>query len=117
MNRKDGNLATLLTRRVELWRNIKSDEYNALGQYPHINRRISVLWASVTPQTGSLLSGRTNDTTLSRTTHKFVIRYREDIKPSDWFVYKGERYNILYIMDPYVNHERLEVFCEAVSIK
>lgn len=117
MNRKDGNLTTLLNKRVELWRNATSDERNVFGQYARVEERAATMWAAVIPQTGSLLSGRTADTTLSRTTHKFVIRYREDIKPSDWFVYKGERYNILYALDPYANHERLEVYCEAVSIK
>ena len=117
MNRKDGNITTLLNRRVELWKNETADELNALGQYAMTEERAAVIWAAIIPQTGSLLSGRTADTTLSRTTHKFVIRYREDIDPSDWFVYKGERYNILYLLDPYANHERLEVFCEAVSVK
>ena len=68
----------------------------------------------VIPQTGSLLSGRTADTTLSRTTHKIVMRYCKDITPDMWFVYDGIRYNILYIMDPYLDHERLEIFCEVL---
>ena len=25
----------------------------------------------------------------------------------------GQRYNILYILDPYLQHERLELFCEV----
>jgi len=29
-------------------------------------------------------------------------------------MYDGVRYNILYIMDPYLDHERLEVFCEVL---
>ena len=117
MNRKDGNLTTILNRRVELWGNSTSETKNALGQYPKEEKRKTVLWAAIIPQTGSILQGRTDETALARTTHKFVIRYREDVKPSDWFIYKGQRYDVLYALDPYANHERREVFCEAVSLE
>ena len=42
------------------------------------------------------------------------MRYCKDITPDMWFVYDGVRYNILYIMDPYLDHERLEIFCEVL---
>lgn len=115
MNRKDGNMSAILNRKIELWRNVISTEANALGQFPKKEQKISDKWAAVMPQTGSLLQGRADGTTLSRTTHKIVIRYTKDIKPSDWFMYDEQRYSILYISDPYINHERLEIFCEAVS--
>jgi hypothetical protein len=31
-----------------------------------------------------------------------------------WLIIDGKRYNILYTMDPYLNHERLEIFTEVV---
>lgn len=71
------------------------------------------MWASVIPQTGSLLSGRAAETQLSRTTHKVVIRYRNDIKPDMWLMIGGQRYNILYILDPFLKHVSLEIFCEV----
>lgn len=90
---------------------------NDLGQYPNVVFKVATMWASIVPQTGSLLAGRTNDTALSKTTHKIIVRYRDDILPSDWFMYNGERYNIIYISDPYASHERLEIFCEVLSTK
>ena len=117
MNRKDGNLTTILNRRVELWGNVISQTKNALGQYPKEEKKKMDLWAAIIPQTGSMLQGRTDETALTRTTHKLVIRYGEGVKPSDWFIYKGQRYDVLYTLDPYANHERLEVFCEAVSLE
>lgn len=117
MNRRDGNLTTLLNKRVELWRDVTTTEIGALGQFSMVQSKIMDLYAAIEPRTGSLLSGRTAETALSKTTHKITVRYRNDIKPSDWFVYGGERYNILYILDPYANHERLEMYCEAVSIE
>ena len=100
-----------------MWRDVTSTELGALGQFSMVQSKVMDLYAAIEPRTGSLLSGRTAETALSKTTHKITVRYRNDIKPSDWFVYGGERYNILYILDPYANHERLEVYCEAVSIE
>lgn len=79
------------------------------------DKLLTTVYAGVIPQTGSLLKGRTADTTLSRTTHKIITRYRKDIIQDMWFMYEGVRYDILYIMDECLNHERLEIFCEVVT--
>ena len=97
IRKQDKRLSSMLNKRVEVWHTVKSTVKDRLGQYPQEDELYRTAYAGVIPQTGSLLSGRTADTTLSRTTHKIVIRY-----------------NILYIMDPYLDHERLEVFCEVL---
>lgn len=84
-----------------------------LGQYPVEEQTVATVWAGVTPQTGSLLTGRAAETQLSRTTHKVIIRYRKDVTPEMWLEIEGQRYDILYILDPYLQHERLEIFCEV----
>lgn len=113
MLRRTNQLSTELTKRVEVWHNTRSAEKNRLGQYPIEPVLYRTLYAAIIPQTGSLLSGRAADTTLSRTTHKVKIRYRNDITPDMWIMYQGVRYDILYILDPNLNHERLEIFCEV----
>ena len=72
------------------------------------------VWAEVKPQTGSLLSGRAAESTLSRTTHKITVRYDSRITLGMWFMAGGQRYEILYILDPYLTGEVLEIFCEVV---
>lgn len=114
MFRNNGNLTSKLTRKLALWRNVQSVEMNELGQFPIVETHIKTIWGGIVPQTGQLLSGRAADTSLSRTTHKIIVRYDPSILPSDWFIYGGSRYEILYILDPYLNHERLEIFCEVV---
>lgn len=32
-----------------------------------------------------------------------------------WLVISGVRYEILYILDPHLQHERLEIFCEVTA--
>lgn len=110
---RKGHLSSMLQHIAELWHNVESSEMDELGQYPIVPTLIGNVYCAVVPQTGSLLSGRMADTTLSRTTHKIVIRYRADIKPDMWLVIEGQRYDILYILDPYLNKERLEIFCEV----
>ena len=99
------NLASDLRHRAVIRRMAQGCEKDALGQYPVEPERVATVWCSVTPQTGSLLSGRPAETQLSRTTHKVTIRYRKGIT--------GETYDILYILDPYLRHETLEIFCEV----
>lgn len=111
---KDMRLSSICKNRVEVWRTVTSKEKNRLGQYPKEDKKVMEIWAAILPQTGGLLNGRPADTTLTRTTHKIICRYNEEIKSSDWIIYKGTRYNILYIMDPYLNNERCEIYCEVV---
>ena len=107
-------LSTLLQHEAEIHANRKSDVMNELGQYPIVDTVLGNMFCGVIPQTGGLLSGRTAETTLARTTHKIICRYRNDIEPDMWLIIEGQRYNILYVMDPYLNKERLEIFTEVV---
>ena len=111
---RKGRLSTLLQHQAEIHANRKSTTMNELGQYPIEDTVIGNMYCGVIPQTGGLLSGRTAETTLAKTTHKVVCRYRNDIEPDMWLIIDGQKYNILYVMDPYLNKERLEIFTEVV---
>ncbi len=111
---KDMRLTSILKNRVQVWGEVTSETKNRLGQYPKEEKKLFEIYAAIIPQTGSLLSGRQADTTLTRTTHKIIMRYNKKITRANWFIYDGVRYDILYIMDPYLNGERLECFCEVV---
>lgn len=111
---KDMRLSSICKNRLEVWGTVTSKEKNRLGQYPKEDKKLFEVWGAVLPQTGGLLNGRQADTTLCRTTHKIVCRYNDKINSSMWFMYNGTRYDILYIMDPYLNSERLECYCEVI---
>lgn len=106
--------STRANKRAEIWRKAESEERDALGQKPVRPELVATVWAGVTPQTGSLLTGRVADTAIASTTHKITIRYRPDVKADMWLVIEGVRYDILYPLDPYLRHETLELFCEEV---
>ena len=107
------NLASDLRLRAVIRRRAQAKEKDALGQYPVTPETVATVWCGVTPQTGSLLSGRPAETQLSRTTHKVTIRYRKGLTPDMWLEIEGATYDILYILDPYLRHESLELFCEV----
>lgn len=112
---KDLRLGSMCKNRLEVWGTVTSDTKNRLGQYPKEDKKLFDVWGAILPQTGGLLNGRPADTLLTRATHKIVIRYNDKIKSSYWFVYEGVRYDIMYIMDSYLNHERMECYCEVIT--
>lgn len=111
---KDQRLSSMMKNRIEVWGKDFAAEKNRLGQRPKVEKKLFDIYAAVIPQTGSLLSSRQADTVLTKTTHKIICRYNPKLTSANWFMYKGERYNIIYIQDPYLNNERMECFCEVV---
>lgn len=111
---RDLRLSSMLKNRLEVWAIETAKEKNKLGQYPKQEKKQFEVYGAILPQTGGLLNNRPADTVLTRTTHKIVCRYNKNITSANWFVYNGTRYNILYILDPYMNNERLECYCEVV---
>lgn len=111
---KDLRLSSMLKNRLDVYGVVTATEKNRLGQYPKEEKKLFSVYGAILPMTGGLLSGRQAETTLTRTTHKIVTRYTDKIKSSMFIMYKGTRYDILYIQDPYLNGERLEIFCEVV---
>ena len=108
-------ITSKLNRRVEVWRRAKSTTRNELNQFDYVDSKVKTIWAAVVPQTGTLLSNRPADTLLTQTTHKIICRYDPLIKKDMWLIYEGERYDILYILDPYLSHDSLEIFCRVVT--
>jgi SPP1 family predicted phage head-tail adaptor len=100
-------------RRIEVWGyNKTTNEIGELDQEPSI---IKTIWARIIPQTGSLKQQEGN-TILSNVTHKIKIRYSsgKDITQNMWIMYKGNRFDIKYILNPYYSNEFLEIFCTEV---
>lgn len=109
------NLSSRLHHKVEVWKRGKSDKPNRLGQYEKTEIKVGTYWAGIIPQTGSLLNGRTAETTLTKTTHKIVMRPHKEVTADCWIVYKGQRYDILYIQNPFEKNEYLEIFTEVLT--
>lgn len=102
-----------LRNRVEVWANVKYED--ELGGISRKFIRINTLWASIIPQTGSLQKQQA-DTILTNVTHKVVVRYTAGmaITKDMQLFYKGRRFEIKYILNPYERDESLEIFCQEL---
>lgn len=108
------NLSGKLRSKIELWHRVSSDTRNEIGTRNYTDSKVADVWALVQPQTAKQVNGAFAETRLQETTHKIIVRYREDIAHDMWFKYKGERYDIIYILNPTFSNEYLEVYCKVV---
>lgn len=102
-----------LDKKIEIWGNVETT--NELDEKDYIPGKIKTIWAEVIPQTGSLQRQQA-DTILSNVTQKVRVRYGagKDITQDMWFIFKGHRFDIKYILNPYFSNEFLEIFCEEI---
>ncbi|MGE7828969.1 phage head closure protein [Paenibacillus sp. NPDC093718] len=100
-----------LRNKVEIWG--KTKVLNELNQTTYRDGKIASVYAEIVPQTGKLQKQEA-ESILTNVTHKLIIRYRKDLKPDMHIRFKGKRFNIRYILNPYFRNESLEVFVEEV---
>lgn len=76
---------------------------------------IKTLFAEVIPQTGSLMKQQA-DTILTNVTHKIVVRYDsgKDITKDMQIHFRGHKFEIKYILNPYFSNETLEIFVQEL---
>lgn len=100
-----------LRHRIDIYGKTKIE--NELGEVDYSFGKIKTIWASIVPQTAKLLTQQA-ETILSNTTHKIIIRYDKDITQDMYIMFRGKRFDINYILNPYFKNESLEIFCSEV---
>ncbi|MBZ9633187.1 phage head closure protein [Clostridium sp. FP1] len=106
--------ASDLNKRIDIWGKLKFK--NELNEIDYKEAKIKTIWASIVPQTGSLQKTQA-ETVLANTTHKIIVRYGsgKDIKESDFIIFRGKRFDIKFILNPYFEDEKLEIFTEQIT--
>jgi len=88
---------------------------NELGEEDLVYGKIKTVWAEILPQTGRERSGQGN-TVYSEITHR--IRARLGAIPSlsndMYFMFKGQRYDVMYFNPNYMSRDIIEIFCKLV---
>jgi len=99
-------------KKVEVW--AKVSKTNTLNEKDYLDSKLRTVYLEIVPMTGSLTSEAGN-TKVSGTTHKLKGRYISCklIKDDMWFVFKGQKYNIKFILNPFEANKELEFFCEV----
>lgn len=101
---------------VEVWHRSHSGNVNDLGADTVVDEIKLKAWMKLETRTGSLLTGRTAESKLSKTTHKFLARFNRDITPDCWIMFDGHRYDIDYVSDPNFDRQWMEIFCQEVMM-
>lgn len=102
-----------LRHKIEIWG--KRPVENELGEEDYADYKIKTISAVIIPQTSKLQIQQAN-TVLSNTTHKIIVRYGsgKDIAQNMHIMFRGYRFDIKYILNPYFKNEWLEIFAEQV---
>jgi SPP1 family predicted phage head-tail adaptor len=98
-----------LKHRIDIYGKVKST--NELEETVYVDQKIKTVWAEIIPQTGKLQAQQV-DTILSNVTHKIVVRYTagQDITQDMHVMFRGIRFDISYILNPYFKNESLEIY-------
>lgn len=102
-----------LHHRIDVYGNVKKT--NELNETYYSFEKVRSIWAEIIPQTGSLQKQQT-DTILTNVTHKILVRYLsgKEITKDMQLQFKGHRFEIKYILNPYFRNETLEIFVTEV---
>ena len=102
-----------LNNRIEVWGN--TEYTNKLNEKSYRFQKIKEIWASIIPQTGKLQTQQA-ETVLTNVTHKVIVRHSagKDIDKNMEFVFKGRKFKIKFILNPFEENEVFEIFCEEV---
>ncbi|MEG0258464.1 MAG: phage head closure protein [Lysinibacillus sp.] len=100
-------------KRIGIYGNVKYE--NSAGEEAERFEKIKSIWAEIIPQTGSLQRQQA-DTILTNVTHKIVVRYSagKDITKEMQLRFKGHIFDIKFILNPYFDNEKLEIFVQEV---
>lgn len=98
-------LASKLKNRIEIYRNKLvngklGDEYK-----PEL---LKTVWANIIPLNGKIVNGE-GETQYSEKRFKIIIRKTDVKENTDFIMYKGQRYEIDYIIPDYKSNSYLEV--------
>ncbi|OXS67517.1 head-tail adaptor protein [Lysinibacillus sp. KCTC 33748] len=105
--------ANNLNKRISIWGNVEVE--NRLGETTNEFEEIEKIWSSIIPQTGSLQK-QVVETVLTNVTHKIKVRYSAGkfISKEMQIRFKGHKFEIKYILNPYFENEWLEIFVQEV---
>lgn len=102
-----------LRHKIDIFSNVKIE--NELSETSYSFQKIKSIWAEIIPQTATLQKQQA-ETILTNVTHKIIIRYSagKDITKDMQIMFRGHRFEIKYILNPYFKNETLEIFCQEL---
>ncbi|WP_456273626.1 phage head closure protein [Bacillus sp. AK031] len=98
---------------IDIHKNVKV--LNELNETTYVYQKIKTISAALVPQTGSLQRQQA-DTIMTNVTHKIIVRYGvgKEITKDMQIRFRGHRFEIKYILNPFFKNETLEIFCQEL---
>lgn len=102
-----------LNHKIDIHGNKKTT--NELNETSYKFMKIKTIYAEIVPQTGNLQNQQA-ETILTNVTHKIIVRYTagKDITKDMQIHFRGHRFEIKFILNPYFKNETLEIFCQEL---
>lgn len=102
-----------LRHRVDVFS--RTESKTEFGEITYLYERTQTVWVEITPT-----SGRENtipgDAIQENITHKITVRNGAIKKPRNdmYFVFKGQRYEVMYFMPHYRRNDLIEFYCKLI---
>lgn len=92
---------------------VKNDiAVNENGIEEKIEVLVATIWAKAQNMSGTEVFKANTD--YSKTTTRFIIRYRKDITTEDYILFNNNKFNIVYINNYNYSNEFLEIVGEVI---
>nr|DAD95065.1 MAG TPA: Putative head tail adaptor [Siphoviridae sp. ctVqj4] len=107
------SLCDRLKNRIDVYG--RTENENELKEKDYIYAKKASIWAEISPQSGRESTGQGN-TIYSEINYKFTIRINslKTITNDMYFMYRGQRYDIVYFNPNYKYRDSVDVFCKLV---
>lgn len=93
----------------------KAETKTEFGELTYDYKKFSSVWAEITPKTGreNTLDGNSIQVSV---THKIIVRNGSIKEPRNdmYFIFKGQRYEVLYFMPYYKRNDLIEFYCKLI---
>ena len=99
-----------LNKRINIVRNDVVVNENGVEEEREI--LVTTIWAKAQNMSGTEVFKANTD--YSKTTTRFIIRYRKDITTEDYIIFNNNKFNILYINNYNYSNEFLEIIGELI---
>lgn len=107
------NTLERLKHRIDVY--AKIEDKTEFGELTYDYKKLSSVWAEITPKTGreNALDGNSIQTLV---THKITVRNKAIQEPRNdmYFIFKGQRYEVLYFMPYYNKNDLTEFYCKLI---
>lgn len=107
------DMTNKLKHRLDLYS--KAKVKNELGAIEYVYVKFKVVYAEILIQSKTTEDGQLN-TEYAKMTHKIRVRSKSitNLDNTMYFIYKNQRYNILYFVPDYKTNEFAEIYTELV---